>query len=269
MRCFYRPVGWLLFLVLLSWAVKVNAQANLAIYTDNLVNGFQNWSWATVNLATSSPVHSGNDAISVTDSTNYQALYLEHSDFNTTPYAGLGFWINGGTSGGQKVQVWGLLDGTNQVAYSLGTLPASTWQQFTIPLSSLGVANKANFSGIWIQGSVATAQPTFYVDDIQLVAAPAPALTHLGIDATQNHPVGGRALVWREHGHLGQLSGQFSNASVASGSGLPGTALAGRLNVRRLSLGLRHEWKRPVHEPRHQSRRPGLYHRQLRFRQQQ
>ena len=26
------------------------AQANLPIYTDNLVNGFQNWSWATVNL---------------------------------------------------------------------------------------------------------------------------------------------------------------------------------------------------------------------------
>ena len=26
------------------------AQDNLPIYTDNLVNGFQNWSWATVNL---------------------------------------------------------------------------------------------------------------------------------------------------------------------------------------------------------------------------
>jgi hypothetical protein len=174
-----------LFTAILTTVSTGFAQANLPIYTDNLVNGFQNWSWATVNLATSSPVHSGNDSISVADSTNYQALYLEHSDFNTTPYASLGFWINGGTSGGQKVQVWGLLDGTNQVAYSLGTLPASSWQQFTIPLSSLGVANKANFSGIWIQGSVATAQPTFYVDDIQLVAAPAPALTHLGVDATQ------------------------------------------------------------------------------------
>ena len=139
-----------LFTAILTTVSTGFAQANLPIYTDNLVNGFQNWSWATVNLATSSPVHSGNNSISVADSTNYQALYLEHSDFNTTPYASLGFWINGGTSGGQKVQVWGLLDGTNQVAYSLGTLPASSWQQFTIPLFSLGVANKANFSGIWI-----------------------------------------------------------------------------------------------------------------------
>ena len=66
------------------------------------------------------------------------------------------------------------------------TLPANTWQQITIPLSSLGVANKPNCSGFWIQGNVGgAAQPTFYVDDVQLVAAPAPALVHLGVDAGQ------------------------------------------------------------------------------------
>ena len=161
------------------------AQANLPIYTDNLVNGFQNWSWAAVNLQNSSPVHSGSYSISVTDNTNYQALSFAHSDFNTSPYTSLNFWINGGSAGGQPVQVYGLLDGTIQVAYSLGTLRTNTWQQFTIPLSSLGVSNKANCSGFWIQGSVATALPTFYVDDIQLVAVPAPALVHLGVDAGQ------------------------------------------------------------------------------------
>ena len=162
------------------------AQANLPIYTDNLVNGFQNWSWATVNLENSSPVHSGTYSISVTDGGNYQALAFEHSDFNTSLYTNLSFWVNGGSAGGQKVQVWGLLDGINQVAYSLGTLRTNTWQQFTIPLSSLGVANKANCSGFWIQGNDGgAAQPTFYVDDIQLVAAPAPALVHLGVDVGQ------------------------------------------------------------------------------------
>ena len=39
------------------------AQANLPIYTDALVNGFQNWSWATVNLQNFSPAHSGNYSI--------------------------------------------------------------------------------------------------------------------------------------------------------------------------------------------------------------
>jgi hypothetical protein len=162
------------------------AQANLPIYTDNLVNGFQNWSWATVNLQNSSPLHSGSYSISVTDNGNSQALYLEHPDFNTSPYTSLSFWINGGSAGGQQLQVWGYLDGTNQVAYPLGALQVNTWQQITIPLSSLGVANKANFSGFNIQGNDGgAAQPTFYVDDIQLVAAPAPALVHLGVDAGQ------------------------------------------------------------------------------------
>ena len=160
------------------------AQANLPIYTDNLVNGFQNWSWAAVNLENYSPVHSGSYSISVTDGGNYQALVFARPDFNTTPYASLSFWINGGSAGGQRLQVWGLLDGTNQVAYPL-TLAASTWQQITIPLSSLGVSNKANCSGFWIKGNVGAAQPTFYVDDVQLLAAPAPTLVHLGVDAGQ------------------------------------------------------------------------------------
>jgi alpha-L-arabinofuranosidase len=157
------------------------AQANLPIYTDNLVNGFQNWSWATVNLETANPPpYSGAYSISVNDG-GYQALYLEHADFDTTPYASLAFWVNGG-SGGQKVQVVALLDQTNQTPYSLPPLPAH-WEQISIPLSTLGVANKPNFSGFWIVGTTITAQPAYYVDDVELVAEPPPAVVHLGVDA--------------------------------------------------------------------------------------
>jgi hypothetical protein len=161
------------------------AQANLPIYTDSLVNGFQGWGWASVNLGNSSPVHSGAYSIAVTSGGNYGTLYLEHADFNTTPYTSLSFWINGGSVGGQPVQVYGVLDGTNQTLHSLGTLQTNTWQQFIIPLASLGVSNKPNCNGFWIQAGASTALPTFYVDDIQLVAAPAPALVHLGVDAGQ------------------------------------------------------------------------------------
>jgi alpha-L-arabinofuranosidase len=160
------------------------AQSNLPIYTDNLVNGFQNWSWATVNLEIlNPPPHSGTYCISVSDA-GYQALAFGSDDFNTGPYTSLSFWINGGT-GGQNVQVWGLLDGENQVAYPLPTLTNNGWQQVTIPLASLGVADKPNFNGFWIQGTTGSAQPTFYVDDVELIAAPAPAVVHLGVDAGQ------------------------------------------------------------------------------------
>jgi hypothetical protein len=80
--------------------VKVNAQANLAVYTNNLVNGFQDWSWATHDLANTSTTHSGSaDSISVT-SAAWTALSFKHSDFSTVVYASFCFWAKGGASGG-------------------------------------------------------------------------------------------------------------------------------------------------------------------------
>jgi alpha-L-arabinofuranosidase len=162
------------------------ASANLPIYTDNLVNGFQNWSWATVNTANTSPVHSGLYSISVTDNGDSQALALERSDFNSTPYDVLIFWINGGSSGGQTVQVWGVLDGDYQVGYPLRPLPTNGWQEVSISLAALGVNNKPNLSGFWFQGDDGgAAQPAFYVDDVRLEAAPMPGLVHIGANAAQ------------------------------------------------------------------------------------
>jgi alpha-N-arabinofuranosidase len=177
--------------ILLSAVQTVVAQANLPLYTDNLVNAFQNWSWATVNFsntnnaANPSSVHSGGYSISVSDGANFQALSLQYpSGFNTTPYSSLTFWINGGASGGQQQNVYGTLANAAQTAFPL-KLETNTWQQITIPLSALGVANKTNFSGIEIQGANSSAQPTFYVDDIQLVAKPAPTLVNLNVNAAQ------------------------------------------------------------------------------------
>jgi hypothetical protein len=201
MRLLFGAGTCFLFLSPIFFGLNAGAQANLPVYTDHLVNGFQNWSWAKVNMANTlpsvtmtnrsakvnmantSPVHSGSASIGVTDGPNFQALYLEHPVFNTTPYIALDFWINGGSGGGQRLQIGGLLGGTNQIDYPLPALEANTWQHVTIPLSSLGVANTPNFSGFWIQSSVAAAQPVFYVDDIQLLAASAPATVHLDVNA--------------------------------------------------------------------------------------
>jgi alpha-N-arabinofuranosidase len=201
------------------------AQGNLPIYTDNLVNGFQNWSWATVNLTNTSPVHSGAYAISVTDGGNYQALVFEHSDFNTSLYTNLSFWVNGGSTGGQRVQVWGMLDGTNQVNYYAGSLPTNTWQPVTIPLSALGVANKPNCTGFEIQGDDGgAAQPTIYVDDVQLTAAPAPARVHLGVDA-------GQALQTVDARQFGLNTGTWDD-SLTNAQTLPELEASGCLNLR-------------------------------------
>lgn len=175
--------GFWILLLSCCYCVIAQAQPNLPVYTGYLVNGFQNWSWATVNLANTSPTYTGSDTISVTDGADYQALYLEHSPFNTSAYTSLDFWINGGGSGGQKQQVVGLINGTPELTYSLGTLQTNVWQHFTIPLSSLGIAGTTNCTGFFIQSSIGTAQPVFYVADIQLLAAPAPAMVQIGVDA--------------------------------------------------------------------------------------
>ena len=166
----------LLFLLLLS-CINASAQANLPIYNGYLVNGFQNYGWATLNW---SATYAGSNCVSVIDQTNYQAVYFGHADFPTAPYRALDFWINGGPSGGQTLQVGGPQASTQ---YPLGTLQANVWQHFTVPLSALGIQGATNCSGFWIQGTVNSAQPVFYVTGVQLLAAPAPATVHLHVNA--------------------------------------------------------------------------------------
>ena len=150
-------------------------QADQTVFTDSLQNGWQNWGWATLDYNNASPVHSGTKSIAVTIVTNnYQAIYIEHPDFDSSQYATLTFWINGGASGGQQLQVKGLAGGAAQGATNLPALAANTWQQYTISLATLGVANRPDMDGIWIQDHIGSVQPTFYVDDVTLVTAPPP-----------------------------------------------------------------------------------------------
>jgi alpha-L-arabinofuranosidase len=172
------------FLFCLALPAIARAQTDQAVYTDALVNGWQNWSWATVNLSNTSPVQSGADSISVSAGP-YQALYLHQTPFDSTLYTSLIFWINGGASGGQLLQVQGTLNGAAQTVVTLPALAANTWQQVTIPLSSLGVQNQPDFDGFWIQDRSGTTQPTFYVDTISIKAEPPPAVVNVTVNAGQ------------------------------------------------------------------------------------
>ena len=173
---------------------SARAQNNLPVYSDQLNNGFQDWGWATHSYANTSPVHSGADSVSVTiATTNYDGLQIcraAGTDLDSTPYTSLSFWINGGASGGQQLKVYGLLhvgglQNVGQFTTDLANLQTNTWQQITIPLSSLGVANKTNFTGFVIQSRIGAIQPTYYVDDIQLNANPPPSLVHISVNAAQ------------------------------------------------------------------------------------
>src|SRR5438309_1428591 len=107
MQMLTRPL--LLFLLLAAVTSAALVRADQTIFTDSLQNGWQNWGWATLDYNNTSPVHSGTKSVAVTIIDNsYQAIYIEHSDFDSSPYAALTFWINGGASGGQQLQVKGV-----------------------------------------------------------------------------------------------------------------------------------------------------------------
>jgi len=192
-RVYWRFVSLLAFTVaaLLAMTQHAQAQANVPIYTNNLVNGFEgDYSWATVNFANTSPVYSGSSYSISVNASDYSALWVYHPDFNTAPYTNVSFWINGGSGGGQVVLVQGVQvqngNGVGLGSYLLPALPKNIWQQYTIPLSTLGVANLTNCNGFWFQLNEGGTAPAFYVDAIQLEPVPAPSLTHIAINAAQS-----------------------------------------------------------------------------------
>jgi hypothetical protein len=171
---------WLtVFLIILCELNLRGLRANEIIYDDALENGFQNWGWATLNYANTSPVHSGSYSISVTIVNGYDGIQIVNpTGINDSSFTNITFWLNGGSSGGQRLQAYGLLNVSGTVTsqaprVALATVPANTWQQYTVSLSSLGVANAANFSGFVVQDVSGAAEPTFYMDDVSLVAGAA------------------------------------------------------------------------------------------------
>src|SRR6185369_92912 len=109
----------------------------------------------------------------------YGGIQLFHLPMTNTAYAFVSFWLHGGTAGGQQLQMYGNLGNPPSVQsgrYYLAAPIANTWQQYFVPLSALSVANVTNFSGFAIQDAVGSTEPTFYIDDLQLISSTPPTL---------------------------------------------------------------------------------------------
>jgi hypothetical protein len=150
-----------------AWAVCAACfatTADLPIYSDSLAPAWVDWSWnVTRNLANPSPVHSGAKSIAVTVSSPWGALYL-HADapVSTANYERIQFWVHGGATGGQQMQL--VVSGSN---YAFAPA-ANAWTLVSVPLSALGYP--ATLTDIYWQDASGSAKPTFYIDDITLMA---------------------------------------------------------------------------------------------------
>ncbi|HEV7927598.1 MAG TPA: glycoside hydrolase family 44 protein, partial [Verrucomicrobiae bacterium] len=173
---------------------EVQAQTNMIIYSNALQNGWANWSWnSTLNFASTSPVRSGDSHSISVGSTNYGALYLNVSgttEIDSTQFTNVTFWLNGGSAGGQSLTMAATLSSTpSGSTVVVGPLAANTWQQYTVSLESLGVANELDLDGFWFQINTGGTLPTYYLADMELVAGPPPGpnpTNFIGIDVSAN-----------------------------------------------------------------------------------
>jgi hypothetical protein len=176
---------------LLGVGMNIQGQTNYSIFSDELDNGFLNRSTGTNNFASSSPVHSGVRAISMRDLAG-KTIAFGHTDFNPTSATNLIFWANGGTAGGQILEVYVQYNNSasSGPVYPLPPLPKNSWEGFSLSLNELGLAGVTNISQLNFELTGAGTTGLFSLDDISLTSTNAASLAtnspvHVRVDATQ------------------------------------------------------------------------------------
>ena len=168
----FRPLATVLLAAVLAIASAPAALApgDLQVYTDALAPGWSDWSWSTtVDFASSAQAHGGAASIAVTYQAAWAGLYL-HVDptLDASGFTAVSFFIHGGSAGGQRLRLVVYRTTSDSTDGFDVTATAGTWQQVQVPLATLGGA--ATISGLVWQDTTGGAQPTFYLDDISLVA---------------------------------------------------------------------------------------------------
>ncbi len=144
------------------------ANADLVIYDDALAAGWQDWSWdTTVDFAATAQVKTGTKAVAVTYTAAWAGFSLRApAAVNTASYSGIRLWVYGH---GQPLALYiqPSDDGAASPFYTF-TPAAGAWTQINVPLSALG--NPAAIQRVNVQEDAGAAGPTFYLDEVRLVA---------------------------------------------------------------------------------------------------
>ncbi len=159
--------GWLAAALLAVPALAVAQDAGVGdVYGTALGAGWENWSWAKVEL--SSEVQGSQRKPIRVEAGPYQALYLHHAPFETTPYKSVAMLIQGSNGGAQQLRIVAVVDGKplDAQAYPV-TLPASGWKKIELPLSRIG-ADAKRIDGLWVQNATDKPIAPFYVTEVAL-----------------------------------------------------------------------------------------------------
>ena len=163
--------------LLLSACITATA-ADIVVYDDASHAGYDqdcsfNGVAADFDFANADPVHSGSASIRFTPEA-FDAVSWCTPLTSTVDVAGISFWVNGGASGGQDLELAFALLGGAQAQASLATLygaplPADTWVQINASFDAAPMQYAGNFDQFWILSNTGTVQPDVYIDDVSLL----------------------------------------------------------------------------------------------------
>ena len=206
---------FILFGLVSNMVMPVWAAADLPVYIDSLASGWQDWSYSgiTRDFSNTSPVHGGANSISVTYTGGWSGLQFGYhgASLDVSAYDTFRFWIHGGSTGGQTIQIQ-LGNLTQNV-----TPQANTWMKVDVSLLPLG--SPRTVSTIAWFNDTAGSQTTFYLDDIGFVDSglPTPTLPPPGSGPTLNVDVAAN-----RHSISPDIYGMnYATEAIASGLGLP------------------------------------------------
>lgn len=145
------------------------------IYDKQLGPGWQNWSWATTELS----VDAGAYKPIKVEAKGWQALYLHHDPFDTTPWRGITLMMQcpGGETQFRVVAIVGgkpvidpatAKDAEPQPLAHLVKANAAGWNKVQISFHDLGIEKK-QIDGFWIQNASGNDAPPVFVAAISLV----------------------------------------------------------------------------------------------------
>lgn len=148
--------------------------APMIVYDKALGQGWENWSFGKTELSLED---AGARKPMRLEAGPWQAAYLHHAAFSTTPYRSLNLLLQTSGAeadvrivaivGGKPIQVDPAATGPNvEPKGKTVRVKPGGWMAVQVPLADLGAVD-TNIDGIWVQNASPNAAPPIYIAEVQ------------------------------------------------------------------------------------------------------
>lgn len=168
-------VSLALMLIWSAWVTPPRADGmsadELVVYGDKLSGEFVNYGWASADLASTDYVQEGERSIRLTPNEGTALYFYKDRVMSAAEYGTLRLWVNGGSSGGQRLKLVLSLGGQPVLEKQLaelvpGGIQAGVWSEVRIPLAQNGATGLIDGLWLWGEGE----QSPVYVDGISFLS---------------------------------------------------------------------------------------------------